>query len=147
MSTFGGSLHFAAAVGDEAEVQRLISNGENTNAQNACGWTPLHVASGTSAKVVRMLVDNGSNIEAKDQFGWTPIYYAIIAGEEDVISTLMDLGADIDTSDLKSQTPFVFAISIGQIGPAQILLDAGAKTAPAERAFFEHLKANGLRKI
>ena len=147
MSTLGTLLHRAAMSGDVTEVQRLINSGENTNAQNDFGWTPLHIAAGLSSQIATALVSNGSNTEAKDRNGWTPLYYAIISDEEDNVRTLIGLGADIDATDSKSKTVFNFAISCGKIGPAQMLLDAGAKTTPEERAFLEHLKVNGLPTI
>ena len=50
-------LHYAAADGDAARVQELLTSGADPNAQDDNGWTPLHFAAqGKSAAITRVLL-------------------------------------------------------------------------------------------
>jgi len=67
-------LHFAAA-GDNAGLVAALSqqHGEDVNAQNHLGQTPLHVAyKHGKLENALLLIQNGANVSAKDTDGKIP---------------------------------------------------------------------------
>ena len=105
-------LHLAVSISDvhkrvEASKQ-LIRLGEDVNAANEAGWTPLHVmlaASGdseanrlASKQLAELLVRNGADVNAVTAlYGWTPLHMAAALHDAEMVSLLIELGADIGT--------------------------------------------------
>ena len=105
-------LHLAVSISDvhkrvEASKQ-LIRLGEEVNAANDAGWTPLHVmlaASGdseanrlASKQLAELLVRNGADVNAVTAlYGWTPLHMAAALHDAEMVSLLIELGADIGT--------------------------------------------------
>ena len=111
------ALMMAAGVGrvDERENQQedakaleaaklALMLGDDINAANARGRTPLHGAAGIGANaIIQFLFQNGANLNAKDREGYTPL--AVAAGRaprggdsasrvyEATVALLMKLGA------------------------------------------------------
>ncbi len=60
-----------------AEVQKLLAKGENVNAANEQGNTPLHYAVALdNPEIVKVLLAKGANLRAKNDKGWTPLLIA-----------------------------------------------------------------------
>ncbi|MBQ9271878.1 MAG: ankyrin repeat domain-containing protein [Alphaproteobacteria bacterium] len=60
-----------------SSVMNLIKQGENVNAANEQGNTPLHYAVATNnAKMIEVLLANGADIYATNAKGWTPLKIA-----------------------------------------------------------------------
>ena len=59
------------------EVLNLLEKGENVNATNAQGNTPLHYAVATdNAEIAKVLLEKGADINASNAMGWTPLKIA-----------------------------------------------------------------------
>ena len=60
-----------------AEVQKLLAKGENVNAANEQGNTPLHYAVALdNPEIVKALLAKGANLRAENDKGWTPLLIA-----------------------------------------------------------------------
>ena len=71
------TLFEAAAEGNLAEVQRLLSEGADVNAPDPSGATPLHAAVyGRHKDVIRLLVNEGADVNARDNDGDSPADFA-----------------------------------------------------------------------
>lgn len=67
----------AAAMGDSAEVIRLIEKGADPNANGKHGRRALTSAAGEGdLQMVRLLLDKGADVNVEDRDGWTPLRYA-----------------------------------------------------------------------
>ncbi len=87
------ALHTAAKNLNKVEIERLLAQGADINAQNKNGQTPFHyVLAGNEladlqalynmdvyalAELVAFMYANGANIFAVDKFGNTPMHYAL----------------------------------------------------------------------
>ena len=94
MSTLGTPLHIAAAAGNIAEVQRLIAAGENPNAQNSLGWTPIYFAIiSDEEETMQTLIGLGADIDVTDSNSKTVFNFAISCGKIGPAQILLDAGA------------------------------------------------------
>jgi ankyrin repeat protein len=91
-------LHRAAADGDLAEVERLVSLGYDVNAfDDGTSMTPLHYAAECEHyKVMRYLLSAGANIDACDEehIGNTPLRHVAQTCAPEMAQFLVDHGAD-----------------------------------------------------
>jgi len=84
----------AAQSGQWAQVQSLIKEGANINAQNAQGQTALYWAADKgSAETVKFLVGHGANVNLADQNGQTPLDRAALRSFLDIVRYLVQNGA------------------------------------------------------
>ncbi|MFX0573052.1 ankyrin repeat domain-containing protein [Nocardia nepalensis] len=86
-------LHYAAAEGDLATVERLLGT-EDVNAADNDGWTALHFAAQAGApRIVSRLLDAGADIDAVTTKGHPAIYWAVNAAAGDPVATIRLLRA------------------------------------------------------
>ena len=64
----------AVAANDTDTIVMLIAHGQNVNAKNRDGKTPLHVAN-YDAKISSYLIKNGADINAMDKLDCTPLFF------------------------------------------------------------------------
>ena len=89
------ALMWAAAAGNSAIVQTLVSHHADTRAQSNGGTTPLIFAVRKgNIDAVRALLDAGADVNGRRPDGATPLLVAIINGHEDLVDLLLDKGAD-----------------------------------------------------
>ena len=80
----------AAQEGDLACVQKLLSEGINTNAKDAKGDSALlRACLWNEVEVAKFLIDNGANINAGNNRKWTPLHYACQQGHLEIVELLV----------------------------------------------------------
>ncbi len=106
-------LHIAAALQQANVVDRYVARGDDVNARDINGMTPLHYDAasnsmpveavetggdiklvGVEAAVAKLLLDGGADANARDKLGQTPLHHAAITFHEDRIRRLIAAGAD-----------------------------------------------------
>ena len=121
------SLHRAAAVGDIAEVKRLIDGGADINAKNEDGLTPLHYAAGNGhTETALALVKARADIHATNKDKGTPLHWAAEKGKTETALALVNAGADINAKKSDGYTPLHSAVRKGQTETALSLIKVGA---------------------
>jgi len=125
-------LHDAAAAGNLAAVELLLSLGADPRSQDGGGHTPLYsvgneciVAGG--GMVIAALVKAGGEVDADAGVKQcTPLHMAARRGNEEVARALLDCGANIEACDSLGDTPLRRAVNCDKIQVASLLLARGA---------------------
>ncbi|MBN1699762.1 MAG: ankyrin repeat domain-containing protein [Spirochaetales bacterium] len=128
-----GDLHKAAAQSNIDDVVRLIGRGDDVNAVDLNGHTPLHLCSGNNGiPVAQALLDAGANIEAfyvdkKLNIG-TPLLEAASSGDSAMAAFLLAKGADVEAKNLLHRSPLDITCysDRGDLQTVKVLLEAGA---------------------
>jgi hypothetical protein len=85
----GDAFRDAALKGDVATVRNLLAKGEDPNAQDKSGYTPLMLAAGAGhLPVVQALLAKGADVNAKDDLGATALTVASGNGSTAVVEVL-----------------------------------------------------------
>jgi ankyrin repeat protein len=113
------SLHDAAEFLYPNFAITFIEYGDDINAVDAKGRTPLHAAlqarhedkelQEQQEEVVRLLIQRGADVNIKDKDGLTPLHLAVLLRSETLAYLLMEAGANFRAEDAHGQTPFLFA--------------------------------------
>ena len=125
-------LHEAAAAGDLATVELLLSLGADPNAPDGGGHTPLYSVGNECAaegggKVVRALFHGGADVDAQDGVKrCTALHMAARRGNAEAAAALLDCGADLEARDSHGETPLRRAVNCDKTGLASLLLARGA---------------------
>ncbi len=121
-------LHAAAASGDSAQLKRLLAAGVDTNARDAHGRTPLHVATfGKQRGAIRLLAQAGAALDALENDRYDAVTIAAVANDEETLRLLLSLGAS--SSQVTSRydgTALIAAAHLGHAGVVRQLIAAGA---------------------
>lgn len=76
--------------GNLEELQKLISEGANTNINNKNGWSPLHLACYTgNLEIVKELIKNHAHVNEKSNDGYTPLQFASYYGYLEIVKELI----------------------------------------------------------
>ncbi len=76
---------------DLAQAETLLKNGENVNAANEQGNTPLHYAVATNnADMARLLLQYGADMNAENTKGWSPLKIAQTKNVAEVTEVLVE---------------------------------------------------------
>lgn len=122
-------LHTAARLSDVAAVRRIISLPCNIDAEDAAGWTALHIASYLNhLQVVQVLLEGEASIgHIGHDDGLAALHLAIMAQNIECVKAL--LGARVDANILTSGklTPLMLAAELGSPEVVQQLIHAGAR--------------------
>lgn len=141
-------LHYAAAIGLDGLVLRLIGLGADINAKDVNSVTPLHcivrndpgrfspVASYHAfywKRTIKFLLQWGADVHAKDSRGLTPLHYLMSsrAGTKEdmrvVVDYLLSKGADINARGDDGSTPLHLTVTaFGNNDFIPILVDKGS---------------------
>jgi ankyrin repeat protein len=90
-------LHEAVQDGDLDEVRRLVADGDDVNAFDDLGKTPLHYAVDREhVDVARYLIEHGADVNARHEpsLGNTPLGEVAASCSYVIAKLLVDVGAD-----------------------------------------------------
>lgn len=131
------AVHAAASDPVAIEGMRtLIEKGANLDAQDARGFTPLHIAISfrklqgltrlRNENTVRLLVQNGASPDIPDIQGETPMHKAARLGAISFVQLLLDYGADPLAEDRNGETALHRAAEGDHEDIVELLLSLGA---------------------
>ena len=102
-------------------MDMLVKNGQDLNAQDKDGQTPLHIAirwsvfyaalSPTDENLITLLLDHGADLGTQDILGYTPLHCAAFSGTPEIVMTLVNRGASLVTKDYVGRVPLHCAAS------------------------------------
>jgi ankyrin repeat protein len=127
----------ACDMGNDGEVEFLLSVGANPNVKDSSQRTPLrHAIHHARERSVRMLLDAGADREAVFDDGLRPVHLAAICGNYKIMQMLLEedtIDVNVRASDkLRRGTPLHMAVLKGQATVVKILLAKGAKVNAAD---------------
>ncbi|KAJ1456944.1 ankyrin repeat-containing domain protein [Pelagophyceae sp. CCMP2097] len=143
----------AAANGNLALVEDLLTQGCDTNFQDANGFTaaPLMiVAQNGHAGVVDLLIAAGANVNKAEPDGATPLILAAQNGHGGIVALLLARGANVNNAAANKMTPLYVAARNGHSHVVEQLIAAGANLndASAEGMTPVYVSAlNGRRDV
>ncbi len=121
-------LHLAAASGNVALVDLLLSRGADIRALCRDGRNLLHsAASGGLVGLMERLVREGFPVDGPDRYGRTPLLRAAQAGSVRAAEFLIARGADVKSRDYYKQTPLHEAAFEGDLRLMDLLVRHGAE--------------------
>lgn len=99
-------LHEAAFTGDVAAIARALGRGDDPDAPDPAGATPLIIATTFDRPAaVETLLSGGAAIDKPDRDGSTPLHVAALFGREEIVRTLLAHGADHGLRTKSGATP------------------------------------------
>jgi ankyrin repeat protein len=119
-------LHYAAKRGDRADVERLLAEGSDPNAQDDNRWTALHFAiQAVSVPCTEVLATAGADVDVRDAYGNTPLWKAVMGsrGDGTLINLLRRAGADPNVANESGVSPVGLARTISNFDVAQVFAD------------------------
>lgn len=121
------TIQLAAYVGDLGKVRRFIENGDNVNAQDSYGVTPLHAATSAGQRgTVEFLISKNAHVSAKNKIGETALHIAATGRARELVELLLANKADVDVRDEYECTPLHNAAVSGRKDVVALLMDNGA---------------------
>jgi ankyrin repeat protein len=120
-------LGIAASAGDTERIKVLIGGGQNINAADAEGYTPLMWAAlNGQVNAVSTLIHLGAALDAQDKEGYTALMWATQNKYETVVRQLLNAGATVNARDKHGYTALHWSAQDGQLKIARVLLGKGA---------------------
>jgi ankyrin repeat protein len=125
-------LMYAAAVGSEAMMRRLIDAGADVKAKNSFDASALHWCGNNLARI-RMLVEKGADVNARSKQGHTPLHVAAAqAGGLPAVQYLVSKGAALlGPPAADGMTPLAGASYANDTATVRFLVEKGGKPALA----------------
>lgn len=98
--------------GDRAIIS-LIESGEDVNALDENGFTPLTLASRMCMpKTSELLIEAGADVNKIDKFSLPPLYHALVENCAILTKILIDSGANVKWVDIESGRNFLHYASV-----------------------------------
>jgi len=137
---FSLPLFRACDRGYEKAVKYLIEYGEDVNAENSGGLTPLFFACksyrayklGVVENIVKCLVEHGADVNKVDMRGNTPLFHACREGHENVVKYLVEQGANVNKVNDGEETPLFWACEQKNVNIVKCLVEHGANVNKAD---------------
>ncbi|XP_064641028.1 transient receptor potential cation channel subfamily A member 1-like isoform X2 [Lineus longissimus] len=129
------ALHYAAAIGNTAILQRLLEFGANPSQTDLEGKTPLHIASekGNIGCAESLVAASKGELNDPDVDGMSPLLLASSNGNRQMVKVLTALGADNSTKDDQKRTALMLAATNGHSSVVSILVDDHADVHATDR--------------
>jgi len=125
------TLQNSAADGDLAETNELIAEGEDVNAGDDRGWTPIYYAiRNDHPEVVETLIRAGADLNVRDVHGQPPLSLAVVYSDVGTAENLIAAGAETDTPDILGWTPLHNAALEDRPEMTSLLIWLGAEVNP-----------------
>ena len=142
------SIHIAASRGDVKAIDRYLGYGEDVNAKDIKGWTPLNIAAATGhKKVAEFLIEKAADVNADNSFGSTPLHAAALNGHKEIVELLTANGASVNAKKKNNMTPLHTAASQGRKEIAEVLIANGANVNARDHLGTTPLHAVSLYNI
>jgi len=123
----GADLAAAAAIGDNAAVERLLELGLALDARDAQGCTALlRACGGGHVELAAQLLRRGADPAVAAATGATCLSAAVSGKREAIVARLLDAGVDVDQPLPGGSTPLMVAAALGLPEIARTLLMRGA---------------------
>ena len=107
------TLHDAAMNGSAWQLRRLLERGDDPNALDASGATPIfYAASGGHLDLVERLIEAGAQVDAGED-DETPLVRAVVGDRPDIVALLLAHGADPAATDFRGRPAIDIAKSEG----------------------------------
>jgi ankyrin repeat protein len=121
-------LFAAAGQGDVAAIKRLLAAGENVEARDAYGRTPLHVAAYTQQReAMRALAAAGADPNALEHDRYDIVTIAAVADDVPTLETALAIGGRAtNITSRYDGTALIAAAHLGHDGVVRTLIRAGA---------------------
>lgn len=126
----------ACDMGNDGEVEFLLSVGANPNVKDTSKRTPLrHAIHHSRERSVELLLKAGAEREAVFDDGLRPVHLAAICGNYKIMQMLVEVDIDVNVragEKLRRGTPLHMAVLKGQATVVKILLAKGAEVNAAD---------------
>jgi ankyrin repeat protein len=119
-------LHYAALANDRRNVGTRLAAGDDPDAPDRHGLTPLHMAAQVGAwDAARELLDHGATVDLPNDAGNTPLFVAVFncRGGGGLIELLRQRGADPLRANDSGQTPLGLARMIANYDVGRFFAD------------------------
>jgi ankyrin repeat protein len=125
----GETLLQALKLGYLTVVQCILERGtETVNKSDACGRTPLYMASSSGyLEIVKTLITAKAEVNKSNDRGETPLYWASFNGHLEVVKTLIAAKAEVNKSTAYGETPLHWASFNGHHEIVKTLIAAKAE--------------------
>ncbi|XP_044267782.1 ankyrin repeat and SAM domain-containing protein 6-like [Tribolium madens] len=120
-------LHYAAALGNLEEIEKIVAKKQKLDPENYLGWTPLMMAvRNSNAKAVDLLLSHGADTTKQNKFGMSVFLMSVASGDLDMVERLLNhlLWGGVSRQVLeKTLSPLSLAILFGHERILKYLLE------------------------